>query len=456
MNAITKESVKNLADKRMPLFYDYLAIPTVSTEHRAIPETVTYVENLLQELGGETQILDDLGGHPVVYGYFKASPKGNANKTLLFYNHYDVQPPEPLDEWQTDPFTATEKEGILYARGTADNKGNFIVRLNAIAALLETEDGLPCNIKFLVEGEEEIGSRNLEKYLQKYADLFKADACIWEFGGKDNEERFVIDAGIKGMAYLELTADSAGIDIHSSMGAIVDNAAWRLTHALASMRDVNNNILVDGFYDDITPPTKEEKELVASLPFNLASTVAQYGLTRPLITDGKEITPNEALVFYPTMTICGILSGFVGEGTKTVLPRTAKAKVDCRLVPGQTPAHIADCVQKHLDKHGFEDVKVHLLDGQKAFRSNMTDPFVQQVVKSAEKAYGGDTDILLVPNSAGTGPMYIFDQYLNLPILCSGVGWSQSKAHAPNESIRMADFYEGIMHMIYLMEDFAE
>ncbi|ALV22882.1 MAG: M20/M25/M40 family metallo-hydrolase [Carnobacterium sp.] len=452
----TKETFRKIADERMEEFYDYLRLQSVSTQHRQIPETVAYVKKMIEKTGGTVQVLDDLGGHPVVYGYFEAASNGNAAKTLLFYNHYDVQPEDPIGEWETEPFEPTVRDGILYARGVADNKANFMVRLNALSALLETEGGLPCNVKFLIEGEEENGSPNLQKYLEKYADLFAADACIWEFGGKDKDERFVIEAGVKGIAYFDVSVESAKVDIHSSMAAVVDNAAWRLVQALATMRTVDNEIVVKGFYDNITPPTSLEKEIVSQLPFNEAATKDIYGLTGDLITKDKEVTPSEALVFEPTLTISGLMSGYTDPGIKTVLPKAAAAKIDCRLVPGQEPEHIYEVLRKHLDDHGFQDVKLELIKGMHAFRSDMTDSFVATVTDSAQKAYGSDTEIVLSPNSAGSGPMYHFYHYLKLPILSSGVGWGNSRAHAPNESIRLADYYQGIEHIAILLNDFAK
>lgn len=455
MTKISKEAIKQISDDRMDEFHDYLRLQSISTKHRQIPETAAFVKKMIENTGGTAEILDDLGGHPVVYGFFEASPAGNSDKTILFYNHYDVQPEEPRDEWLTDPFEPTVKEGILYARGVSDNKANFMVRLNAISALLATENGLPCNVKFLVEGEEEDGSPNIHKYLEKYADLFAADACIWESGGKDKDERFVIDAGLKGMAYFDLYVKTADVDIHSSVGAIADNAAWRLVQALASMRTADNEIVVEGFYDTITPITELERELVARLPFNGESVKKAYGLKRDLITAGKERTPAEALTLYPTMTIAGIISGYTEPGIKTVLPRAASAKLDCRLVPGQEPQYIYEILRKHLDKYGFQDVELEMIKALKASRSDLTDPFVHIVVEAAQKAYGKDTEVVLTPNNAGSGPMYDFSKYLNLPILGSGVGWGKSNAHAPNESVRLADFYQGVEHMIILFEDFA-
>ncbi|MED3652346.1 M20/M25/M40 family metallo-hydrolase [Heyndrickxia sporothermodurans] len=447
-----KKSMKEMVNDSIEKLQNYLRLPTVSAQHKAIQETVEYVVKMIKEIDGEAKVLNDLGGNPVVYGFFKASKQGDSTKTLLFYNHYDVQPPEPLNEWNTKPFEPTIIDGKIYARGVADNKGDLVARLTAIRILQNSEGGLPCNVKFLIEGEEEIGSPHLAPYLEKYRDLFKADACIWEFGGKDVKNRINMVAGIKGMAYMELTSIGAEIDMHSSLGAYVDNAAWRLVHALGTMKNNQNEIVVDGFFDGIEEPTESEKQIVSALPFDEEAIKRIYGLKLPLIPAAKGVDPRIAMVFYPTMTICGLESGYTGEGAKTVLPKKAKAKIDCRLVPGQDPDHIFECVKKHLKDHGFHDIEVKLINGQKAYRSDYNHPFIEHVIQTAEEVY--ENEVVLAPNAAGTGPMYIFGEQLKLPIVSTGVGWAESKAHAPNESIRIQDFEDGIVHMAHMLNGF--
>ncbi|WP_251552094.1 M20/M25/M40 family metallo-hydrolase [Neobacillus muris] len=436
-------------EKAVEVLKQYLSYPTVSAQQLAIPETVEFVVKMIREAGGTAEVLDDLPGNPVVYGYFPAGSKGDSGKTLLFYNHYDVQPPEPLDEWISEPFHPVIRDGKLFARGVADNKGDLVARLTAIQILQKVNGGLPCNVKFLVEGEEEIGSPNLAPFLEKYRDKFKADACIWEFGEKDVDDRISMVAGLKGMAYLELSCVGADIDIHSSVGAYVDNAAWRLVQALATMKNQQNEILVEGFFDGIEEPSEAVLQAIHHLPFDQESVSSMYGLKRPLITEAKGQDPREAMVLEPTMTICGIVSGYTGEGAKTVLPKSAKVKIDCRLVPGQDPDHILACVQRHLEKHGFHDIEAVMINGQKAYRSDFNHPFIRHVMDTAKEVYGKEG--VLAPNAAGTGPMYIFGEQLQLPIVSTGVGWAGSKAHAPNESIKLKDFEEGIIHMAYML-----
>lgn len=453
MKEIPKTKFKETAEQNQEQFFDYLRLESVSTQGRMIPDTAEFVKSMIEEFGGKAELLNNLGGHPIVYGFFEAGQKGNAEKTLLFYNHYDVQPEDPLDEWKTTPFEPTIIDEILYCRGVSDNKANFMARLNAIQLLNESEEGLPCNVKFLVEGEEEIGSPNIDLYLEKYADLFEADACIWESGSKDSEERFTIDAGIKGIAYFDAWVESADVDIHSSKGAVVDNAAWRLTHALSSLRTKDHQVTIDGFYEMMKPPTELERSFVEKIPFNADKLKENYGLKNPLIVEKMDRTPQEALILYPTLTISGLLSGYTGPGSKTVLPRKAQAKIDVRLVPGMDPDDVYKVIRKHWDKNGFNDVQLKLLTGEKSFRTDLSDPFVDIVLNSAKKVYG--EDVVLNPNSPGTGPMHGFGKYLNVPILGSGTGWAKSGAHAPNENVRLKDFYQGIEHIATLLSNFG-
>ena len=450
---IFKELVHRQMTEAVSTLQRYCRQPSIAAQHVGIEETVQIVQDMITTVGGQTKVLDDCGGNPVIYAEFSAGINGNPNKTLLFYNHYDVQPPEPLNEWTKPPFGAEIHDGKLYARGAADNKGDLTVRLQAIS-ILQENGGLPCNVKFLIEGEEEIGSPSLPRYLEKYADLFQADACIWEFGHKNADEHVEMVAGIKGMCYLQLWCHGADVDLHSSNGAIVDNAAWRLVQALATLKDGDNRILVDGFYDNVAALSPELIQMAEERPFNRKQFSEQVGLLRPLICGDEN--PNFHLWYAPTMTICGLESGYTGEGSKTVLPRRAQAKLDCRLVPNQDPDDITAKVRKHLDTHGFTDVEVSQINGEHAYRSDINHPFVGMVVETARQAY--ETEVVLSPNSAGTGPMYPFGEYLglDLPIVSTGCGWWNSRAHAPDESIRIADFEQAMLHMVLLMREFGE
>lgn len=444
------ENIKALNASNKDLFYDYLRLESVAAQNRAIPETVKYLKYLIERIGGEVEVLDDLGGNPLVYAYFE----GEGDKTLLYYNHYDVQPEDPVNEWNSAPFEPREADGKLFARGVADNKANLMTRLNAIE-IIQANGKLPLNVKFIIEGEEEIGSPNINKYLKKYADKFAADACVWEFGGLNEDGQYEIDAGIKGLAYFELEVSTADTDIHSAQAAVIDNAAWRLVQALATMKNQDNEITIDNFYEPMTEPTAAENKAVQALPFYGDAIQEAYGLSRPFITESLKISPQEALVLYPTLTINGVLSGYIEDGAKTVLPRRAMAKIESRLVPGYTPEIVNDLIRSHLDRHGFEDVKIHQVAGAKPYRSDMTHPFIAVAKEAAEEVHGKE-NVVLRPNNAGTGPMWGFGEYLNVPIVSAGAGYAGARAHAPNENIRLEDFDKEVWHQVILINKFSE
>jgi acetylornithine deacetylase/succinyl-diaminopimelate desuccinylase-like protein len=423
--------------------------PSVAAQGLGMAETVRLVTELVEASGGRVRVLTEgVPGNPVILAEFD----GEGDRTLLFYNHYDVQPAEPFTEWTVDPWGAEIKEGKIFGRGTSDNKGEIAARLAAIRAVRTANGGkLPCKVKFLIEGEEEIGSPALYPALERYASLFAADACIWEFGMADREGRPELFGGVKGMAYMQAWVRHADVDLHSANAAVVDNPAWRLVWALASCKGPDGHVLVPGFYEGITPPTPGQRAIANQIPFDPEGLKQTYGIKRPLLAEGHDAAI-EALVFQPTCTICGLESGYTGAGSKTVLPRQAQAKIDCRLVPGQDPQAILAAFRRHLDAQGYTDVELELLNGQRAYWTDPADPFVDLVVRTAREAWG--TEPVYYLSSSGTGPMDGFGRYLGLPIVSTGSGYWGSRAHAPDENIRLADFARGIRHMALLLQAF--
>lgn len=453
MTEITTAALQAAVDQALTADYarlaDYLSLETVSAQKRGIPETVAFLEQAFGALGAKVTVWRDVAGsNPFVFATFAAGPNGNADKTLLFYNHYDVQPPEPLEEWQTAPFQLTTVDGKYVARGVSDDKGELMARLSAVKAL-QNSGGLPCNLKFIVEGEEEIGSGHIEPMVRQHAADLAADGLVWETGGKDADENFNVTCGVKGIMSFEISVQTADNDLHSSLAAYADNAAWRLTQALASLRGPDNQVLVDGFYDDVRALTPVEQQAIAALAFNETATRQNFGLKRPLVTTD----PVTALVNATTMTINGLSSGYEGDGVKTVLPKFAKAKLDCRLVPNQQPEKMAKLIQGQLDRNGFADVKVTYLLGEKPFRSDLTDPFVQTAVATAKQVYGDR--VKLVPNAAGTGPQAPFYEELHTPIVAFGATWAGSGPHAPNENVRVADYQQDVLYTAKVLQAFG-
>jgi acetylornithine deacetylase/succinyl-diaminopimelate desuccinylase-like protein len=424
---------------------------TVSAQGRAIEATADWVERELRELGFETRILAKPEGapaQPVVY----AEAAGESERTLLFYDHYDVQPEEPLGLWKTPPFDAVVKDGKLYARGAFDNKGNIVARFQAIRAWRETSGELPCGVKFCIEGDEEIGSPYMEAFVERHKDLLAADACIWEGGGVTWEGLPLITMGVKGLIYVQLECESISHDAHSSYGTVLPNAAWRLTWALSTIKGPDERILIDGFYDDVRPPTKDEREAVEKLPREHAETLKAYGVDRAT-TGVTGFEYNLRHLFEPTATIDGLSSGYQGEGPKTVLPAKAIAKVDFRLVNDQDPADIERKLRAHLDRHGFGDVRVVTLGGEHPARTPVTDPLVKVMREALRPVYGEEP--VITPTMAGTGPLYPFVATLGLPTADCGIGYPDAAIHAPNENIRLEDFHKGTKAIASLLERFA-
>lgn len=450
MQKVDKYIEENL-DQSIKELSKLCAQPSVAAQKWGMEECANLVAESLAARGFAVQILPT-GGSPVVFG----ERKGRVDRTLIVYDHYDVQPPEPLELWETPPFEPTIRGGRLFARGVADNKGNLVGRLHAIDAILAAEGELPCTIKFVVEGEEEIGSVNLEPFVKAHRDLLAGDVCVWEVGGVDHEDTPIQMLGLRGICYVELHARTANQDVHSGTGgSIFHNAAWRLVWALNSLKDQDEHILLPGFYDDVIPPTDREIALLAKGPEMIPYYMETYGLDGFLKDIEDELELAIQGVYQPTCTICGLTAGYQGTGSKTVLPATASAKVDFRLVPNQTPAKVLEQLRTHLDAHGFEDIEIVDLGGNPAAKTDPDHPAVAMAVRAARDVYEKPTR--LIPMIGGSGPNFIFQKYLDVPIISSGAGDSQSNAHAPNESISLDLYQKGAKHfarLVLLMETY--
>jgi acetylornithine deacetylase/succinyl-diaminopimelate desuccinylase-like protein len=427
-----------------------VAQPSVGAQNWGMQECATLTAEMLAKRGFKVEIMPTEGA-PVVFG----ERKGRSDKTLLFYNHYDVQPPEPLELWETPPFEPSLREGKLYGRGVSDDKSHITSRLFAIDALLEAEGELPCNIKFIIEGEEETGSIHLPQLIRENKQKFAADACIWEFGGVDHREIPMQYLGLRGICYVELSVETALIDVHSGLGgSIFPNAAWRLTWALSTLKGPDERIRIPGWYDDIVPPTARDRELMSAQPDLAQEYKGRYGVKNFLngLTGGLELAIAE--VFEPTCTICGLTSGYQGPGSKTVLPAQASAKIDFRIVQGQTIEKCLALLRQHLDAEGFPDVQITFLGGGPAAKTDPDDPFVKLVVDSAEEIY--ESKMEMIPMIGGSGPSYPFVHDLGLPVATAGLGYPDTRAHAPNENIRLDLYLKHARHMARVMVLFAK
>ena len=427
-----------------------VAQPSVSAQNWGMPECAQMVGDMLRNRGFTVEI-SQTDGAPVVF----AERKGKSDKTLLFYNHYDVQPPEPLELWESPPFEPEIREGKMYGRGISDDKGHIVSRLHAIDAILETDGDLPCNIKFIIEGEEETASVHLHEFIRNNKEKLKADACIWEFGGVDHRDVPMQYLGLRGICYVELSVESLSTDVHSGLGgSIFPNAAWRLTWALSTLKGLDERIRIPGFYDDVKEPTARDRELFDALPDVAEEYKERYGVKHFIkgLKGGTELKMEE--VFTPTCTICGLTSGYQGPGSKTVQPAFASAKVDFRLVPDQKPEDILKKLRAHLDAEGFNDVQIKFLGGEPAARTDPDDSFVRTVVQAAEEVY--EEAMQLVPMVGGSGPSYPFVHDLGLPVATAGLGHPDTRAHAPNENIRLDLYLKHARHMARVIKDFSK
>jgi acetylornithine deacetylase/succinyl-diaminopimelate desuccinylase-like protein len=406
--------------------------PSVSAKNEGIEECANLVKKMLQKTGIKSQILR-LGKNipPMVYGEIKS--KKNPNKTLLFYNHYDVQPAEPFDLWVYPPFSAKIKGNKVFGRGSADDKGELITRIKAVEAYLKVTDDVPCNIKFIIEGEEETGSQHIDRYLKKFKKKFSCDGVIWEFGYVDSKNRPIVGLGMKGLLFVELIAKESVRDAHSSLAVLIKNPAWRLIEAVKTLRDSDGKILIKDWYKEVKPLTKTDLKIIQREPFDDSEFKKEFRI-KSFVGNKKGLEAKKALVADPTCNIAGFVSGYTGQGAKTVLPGEALVKIDFRLVPEMDPKKQVQRLKKHLNTKGFGDLKVKVYHGESAARTSPSHQFVKQVTQAADESYG--KSILNVSN-AGTGPMHSFVKVLGAPCISIGSTYMFARIHSPNEFARI-------------------
>ncbi|MCP2015966.1 acetylornithine deacetylase/succinyl-diaminopimelate desuccinylase-like protein [Deinococcus sp. HSC-46F16] len=435
---LTPHIERGLADLR-----DLVALESVSAQGRMLPETAAFVTRLLEAEGFTVR------EYPGEVAPILVAEGGEGPATLLIYNHYDVQPEDPLELWDTPPFTLTERDGRLYGRGASDDKGEFASRLAAVRAVRERHGGrLPVRVRWLIEGEEEVGSPSLERFVEEHADELRADGCWWEFGSIDPEGRPVMYLGLKGIMCVELRCRVADSDLHSSLGAVVDNPLYRLARAVAALRDETGRVTIPGFHDDVREPSPADREAVARIPGDGGSVRDTYGVTRPLATGPAY---HERLNLHPVLNVNGWGGGYQGEGSKTVLPAEGFVKLDFRLVPDQDPARVLALLRAHLDAQGLSDVEIVELEAhQKPARADAGHPFVRACVEAAREAHG--TDPVVNPSSGGSGPMHPFGAFLGVPCVALGIGNVGGRVHAPNENILREHFERGVAFGVALLE----
>jgi len=427
---------------------EFCALPSVAAERRHLPETADWTCQRLEKAGFRTQKFA-VGDSPSAIW----AEMGEGPRTLLFYNHYDVQPAEPLDLWESDPFVLTEREGCLYARGVADDKADLLSRLHAVEAWRATQGKLPLRVRWLIEGEEEVGSVHLAEIVARHGQLWKADGCVWEGSGRDEEERPLIYCGVRGMLYIELHVRTLERDLHSMLGGVVPNALWRLIGALSCLRGPEGRVAVEGMRERVRPFNEAEREALSRLPFDAEKRAASWGAPRLVRgLDGQEAL--EELLNQPTANIAGLWGGYSGPGAKTVIPATAHAKMDFRLVPDLTADEAFRLIAEHLRRHGFDDVEVVRLSGLDPARTPVDHPVVAMAAHAWEDL--GAAQPARYPTMPATGPACIVINQLGVPtVMTGGVSWPGDRIHSPNENIREADYYTAVRYWGRYMARFA-
>jgi acetylornithine deacetylase/succinyl-diaminopimelate desuccinylase-like protein len=412
---------------------DFCAQPALAGQRVGLDETTALVRRKLAALGATSRIVDVPDGAPAVLAEL-----GTGARTVLIYNHYDVQPPDPLDLWESPPFEPAIRNGKFYARGVADDRGDLQARLQAIAAYQATVGPLPLRLRWFIEGEEEIGSPHLARVTRDHADELQADWCAWEGAGWDETDTPSIVCGVKGLLYVELHAQGPNHDVHSGSGGVVPNPAWRLVEALHTMRTPDGRFTMDGLDALVVPPSAAAKAAAAALPYD-AETVRQlYGLDHWQ----RNLTGHDVLfaqLFEPTGNICGFNSGYSGPGPKTIVPSTAMVKIDFRLVPNQTPELMADLVRRHLDAHGFADVEMRILSGLPPASTPVDHPLVAAAAAVWEQVLGAAPHIQ--PTTGGSGPLAAIATDLGIPtIMVAAPSHMDCRIHSPNENMRLTDY----------------
>ena len=415
---------------------DYVRHPSISAHNIGITEVADILVQHLKTLGMQAEAVPT-SGHPMVLGEWRSAP---GKPTVLLYGHYDVQPPEPLDIWDSPPFEPTIRDGRIYARGIGDNKGQHFAQLLALEAHLTVNGTLPCNVIVLLEGEEEVGSPHIAEFVAAHADRLDADLVVTADGPLHPSGTPIVTLGVRGMVSFELRVRTGRTDAHSgNHGGIMPNALWTLVHLLGTMKDADGNITIHGLHDPIVLPTAAEQAAMDALPVDVPGYLAKMGLSR--LDAPAERGFHERLMFHPTLTINGLHGGYGGPGTKTVLPCEATAKCDIRLVEAMTPDQAFDCVRVHLEKHAPE-VEVIRMGGMLPSRTPMENRFTQVIVDAVRTARG--VEPFLYPSVGGSLPDYVFTKTLGLPAFVTPYANADEANHAPNENLEIELFHSGI------------
>ncbi len=431
---------------------ELLAIPSVSSQESHKPDmarAAQWLSEHMTRIGMEHVAIMETGGHPLIYGDWLHAP---GKPTVLVYGHYDVQPEEPVELWHSPPFTGTVRDGRLYARGTADDKGQVFIHLKAIEALLRQKSALPINVKMIVEGEEEVGSDHLGAFVEDHKDLLKADLVVISDSGMFEKGVPSLTYGLRGLTYMEVELTGPNSDLHSgSYGGSLHNPIQALTEMIASLHDRNGKVTVKGFYDDVQALTAVERKSFAKLPWSDRAYAKRLGLKT--LYGEKGFTTLERLWARPTLECNGIWGGYTGQGAKTVLPAKAFAKISMRLVPHQSSKKIAKLFAHHLKRIAPKTVTVEVreLHGGEPAITPIDSAGVKAAIAALEKGFGKKP---LYQREGGSIPIVVdFKKRLGLDTVLRGFGLPDENAHAPDEFIDLENFYGGIRTVVHFMNE---
>ena len=452
MNAVV-DYINVHRDRYVDELKQYLAIPSISAlpEHSAdVRRAAEWTADALRNAGMQNVRLIDTPGNPVVYGDWLNAP---GKPTILFYGHYDVQPVDPVNLWTSPPFEATVRDGEIYARGAADDKGQVFMHIKAIEAYLK-QGSLPVNIKFFIEGEEEVGSVHLDDFVRDHKDDLNADVVVISDTTMFDRGVPSICYSLRGLAYFQIDVRGSKSDLHSGVfGGAVANPAIVLTQILAQMKDRGGRIKIPGFYDDVRPLSEEERAEWKKLPFN--ETRYRKELGAPKLFGESGYTTLERVWARPTLDVNGLYSGFTGEGAKTVLPATAMAKVSMRLVPNQDPQKIGDLFEAYVRKIAPKtvEVKITRMHGGKPWMTEFDNKFVRAAGRAIEQGFGKSP--VFVREGGSIPVVATFERELGIPTVLFGVGLPDENAHAPDEKLDLGNFHNGIIASAYLYQEIA-
>jgi acetylornithine deacetylase/succinyl-diaminopimelate desuccinylase-like protein len=428
------DSFDRLVAERMPAWTEELeefcSIPSEATDPAALRKAADWLVRRLEQAGARVELVELEGVPPLVVGEV-----GDEDQVLNAVQHYDVQPAEPHALWTSPAYEPAIRDGRLYARGASDNKGQLLVRIQALEAYRDAIGPLPARVRFLVEGEEESGSVNLGRLLDERPELRRADAALQEGGSVDEHGRPVLICGVRGIVYVELSVRTLNFDAHSGGAQLYPNAAWRLVEALSTLWSNDGRILIDGFYDAVRRASDSQiAHLRDNVPFEEAELKAIYG-AREFVAARSGLDAQIAQIFEPTCNLAGIWSGWTGPGSKTITPAVAHAKLDFRLVPEQAPSEIRRVLREHLDRHGFTDVEIADLGHEHPYWTPIDAPIVEAAARAAEEIFRAPA--VRQFSSPGTAPMYEVCAAGAVPMVAIGCGDHHARAHAPDESVSL-------------------